>query len=89
MAAANMETANVLPKRLGVEINTSCDRLDHPFASKMRWWSRANVPGFSVFQKMRAHARMKLSWNSRWWKLLRYLPPSNLRDAGSRKHIKY
>lgn len=51
----------------GVDISTSWLSDDHPLDSRMRWWSRANVPGFSVFQKIRAHARMKWSWNSRWW----------------------
>ena len=51
----------------GVEISTSWLSEDHPFTSRIRWWSRANAPGFSVFQKIRAHARMKWSWNSRWW----------------------
>ena len=51
----------------GVEISTSWLSEAHPFTSRIRWWSRANAPGLSVFQKMRAHARMKWSWNSRWW----------------------
>ena len=51
----------------GVEMRISWLSEDHPFTSRIRWWSRANAPGFSVFQKIRAHARMKWSWNSRWW----------------------
>lgn len=51
-----------------METRTSCDRLSHPFASRIFWWSLANCPCFSVFQKTRAHDRMKLSWNILWWK---------------------
>jgi len=68
MAAANMLTEMVLPNRRGVETSTSCDRWSHPCTSRIFWWSLANTPCFSRFQKMRAHARMKLSWNMRWWK---------------------
>ena len=50
----------------GVEIRTSWLRDAQPLDSSIRWWSRAKVPGFSVFQNIRAHARMKWSWNSRW-----------------------
>ena len=42
--------------------------MSHPFASRIRWWSRANAPAGSVFQKIRADARMNWSWNCRWWK---------------------
>ena len=65
MAAENMLTEIVFPKRLGVDTSTSCERWSHPFTSRIRWWSLANVPWGSRFQKMRAHARMKLSWNMR------------------------
>lgn len=67
MAAANMLTEMVLPNRLGVETRTSCDRWSHPLTSRILWWSFANVPWGSRFQKMRAHALIKLSWNIRWW----------------------
>ena len=59
MAAANIETEMVFPKRRGVDMSTSWLSEAHPLDSRIRWWSRANVPGFSVFQKMRAHARIK------------------------------
>ena len=45
----------------GVDMSTSWLSEDHPFTSRIRWWSLANAPGLSVFQKMRAHARMKWS----------------------------
>ena len=61
MAAANMLTEIVLPNRLGVETSTSCDRWSHPLTSSILWWSLANTPCFSRFQKIRAHAQMKLS----------------------------
>lgn len=61
MAAANMLTEMVLPNRLGVDTSTSPDRLSHPFASRIFWWSLANVPCGSRFQKIRAHALIKLS----------------------------
>jgi len=67
MAAANMLTEMVFPNRLGVDTSTSCDRWSHPFTSRIFWWSLANVPCGSRFQKIRAHARIKLSWNMRWW----------------------
>ena len=66
MAAANMLTEMVLPKRRGVETSTSWARWSQPLTSRIFGWSLANVPYFSFFQKMRAHARMKLSWNMRW-----------------------
>ncbi len=69
-AAANMLTEMVLPNRRGVEISTSCDRLSHPLRSRIDWCARAKAPAASVLKKIRAHARMKLSWNIRWWKLL-------------------
>jgi hypothetical protein len=50
---------------LGVDTRISWERWSHPFISRIFWWSLANDPGFSVFQKMRAHARMKLSWKRR------------------------
>jgi hypothetical protein len=59
MAAANMDTANVLPNRRGVDTSISWDRWSQPFDSRIFWWFRANVPGGSVFQNMRAHARIK------------------------------
>ena len=67
MAAANIETDMVFPKRRGVEIRISCDSVSHPFTSRIVWWARWNVPAGSVLKKMRAHARMKFSWNFRWW----------------------
>jgi hypothetical protein len=67
IAAANMLTEMVLPNRRGVDTSTSCDRWSQPLTSRIRWWSLANTPCGSRFQKMRAHARMKLSWNMRWW----------------------
>ena len=65
MAAANMDTEMVLPKRRGVDTSTSCVSDAQPLLSRISWWSRANCPGASVFQKMRAHALMNWSWNSR------------------------
>ena len=62
-----MLTEMVLPNRLGVETSTSWDRWSQPLTSSIRWWSFANSPCFSRFQKILAHARMKLSWNMRWW----------------------
>lgn len=67
IAAANMLTDMVFPKRLGVDTRTSPDRLSHPFASRIFWWSRAKAPCGSRFQKILAHALIKLSWNIRWW----------------------
>ncbi len=67
MAAANMLTEMVLPNRRGVDTRTSCARWSQPLTSRIFWWSLAKVPCFSFFQKIRAHARMKLSWNIRWW----------------------
>lgn len=61
MAAANMLTEIVFPNRRGVETSTSCDRWSQPFTSRIFWWSLANVPCGSRFQKILAHARMKLS----------------------------
>jgi len=61
IAAANIDTDIVFPNRLGVEMSTSWLKWGHPFASRIRWWSLANVPGFSVFQKILAHARIKWS----------------------------
>ena len=46
---------------LGVDTRISWDRWSHPFISKIFWWSRAKAPGGSVFQKILAHARIKLS----------------------------
>lgn len=65
MAAANMLTEMVLPNLRGVETRTSWAKWSQPLTSKIFWWSFANVPCGSFFQKMRAQARMKLSWNIR------------------------
>ncbi len=54
----------------------SCARLSQPFRSRMAWWARAKDPGGSGLKKTRAHARMKLSWNMRWWKERWYLTSS-------------
>jgi len=61
MAAANMLTEMVFPKRRGVDTSTSWDRWSHPLISRIFWWSLANWPCGSRFQKMRAQDRMKLS----------------------------
>lgn len=53
----------------GVEIKISCARLSQPFQSSMAWCALAKVPCGSVLKNTRAHARMKFSWNIRWWKL--------------------
>ena len=82
-AAANMLTEMVLPNRRGVEISTSCDRLSHPLRSRIDWCARANAPGASVLKKIRAHARMKFSWNIRWWKLLCH-PSRSIASSASR-----
>jgi len=42
IAAANMLTEIVFPKRLGVEMSISCGRLSHPLYSRIALWSRAN-----------------------------------------------
>jgi hypothetical protein len=67
MAAANMLTLIVLPKRRGVLMSTSCWMWLQLFRLRISHCSRENLPAASLFQKMRAHARMKSSWNSRWW----------------------
>jgi len=56
IAAANIETEIVFPKRRGVLISTSCARCSQPFTSSTLWWSRANCPAGSCFQKHRVHA---------------------------------
>jgi len=50
-----------------VDTRISWLRWSHPFISRIFWWFLAKDPGGSVFQKIRAQARMKLSWKSRWW----------------------
>lgn len=61
MAAANMLTEIVFPNRRGVDTSTSCDRWSQPLTSSIFWWSLANTPCFSRFQKILAQALMKLS----------------------------
>ena len=56
MAAANMETEMVLPKRRGVEMRTSEARLSHELARRISACCCANVPGFSVLKNVRVHA---------------------------------
>lgn len=68
MAAANMLTLMVLPNLRGVLISTSWARWFQPFFSRMAWWSLANWPLPSTFQKTLAVACMKASWNFFWKK---------------------
>jgi len=67
IAAPNMLTLIVLPKRRGVLIRTSCWMWLQLFLRRISHCSRENLPGASRFQKIREHARMKSSWNRRWW----------------------
>ncbi len=67
MAAANMLTLIVLPKRRGVLMSTSCWMWLQLFLRRISHCSRANLPDGSRFQKMRVQARMKSSWKRRWW----------------------
>tara|TARA_B100001758_G_scaffold247398_2_gene265070 strand:+ start:2603 stop:2824 length:222 start_codon:yes stop_codon:yes gene_type:complete len=60
MAAANMETEMVLPKRRGVEMSTSDARLSHEFACRMCWCSRAKLPAGSVLKNVLVHAMLYL-----------------------------
>ena len=55
IAAANMDTLIVLPKRLGVETRISWGVESHPFSSSTRLWFLAKAPGPSRLKKMRAH----------------------------------
>jgi len=83
MAAANMDTLIVLPKRRGVLMSTSCARCSHEFSCSTCWWQRAKLPGGSIFQKVRVHALRKSSWNCRWWKL-RFQPVVSSRASALR-----
>ena len=65
IAAANMDTLIVLPKRRGVDTRISCGVESHPFTSSTRLWLRANAPGPSRLKKMRAHDLRYSSWNRR------------------------
>ena len=56
MAAANMETEMVLPKRRGVEMRTSEARLFHELARRISACCCAKVPGFSILKNVRVHA---------------------------------
>lgn len=67
IAAANMLTLMVLPKRRGVLTSTSCDMCVQLLRCRISKCCLANVPGGSSFQKMRVHALRKSSWNRRWW----------------------
>ena len=67
IAAANMLTLIVFPKRRGVLIRISCCRCSQLLRRRMSQCCRSNVPGASSFQKMRVHAFRKSSWNRRWW----------------------
>jgi len=67
IAAANMLTLMVLPKRRGVLTSTSCDMCVQLLRCRISKCCRANAPAGSSFQKMRVHAFRKSSWNSRWW----------------------
>jgi hypothetical protein len=67
IAAANMLTLIVLPKRRGVLTSTSCDMCVQLLRCRISKCCLANVPGGSSFQKMRVHALRKSSWNRRWW----------------------
>ena len=68
MAAANMDTEMVLPKRRGVLTRISCGVLSHELISRRRLWERANAPGPSRLKKTRAQLLRYSSWKRRWWK---------------------
>ena len=54
--AANILTLIVFPNRLGVLINTSAAKCSQLLASNTFAWSRAKLPGGSVFQNVRVQA---------------------------------
>ena len=52
-AAAKRDVAMVFPKRLGVEIRTSCGKVLKLYVSRILRWFLSNVPGGSSLKNTR------------------------------------